>query len=171
MAIKPAPPKICSLCLTWWNSCCSLPPLLCQPVTDWLHAPDHTGVVWGLYTCSWRSLNISIPNLQKAHLKLHICGHSKRVCARAILTTTPSLKTCFSLFLFSPCLFTICPLHLKAIRLTVVSTCLQWTLLPVLLYIHWLLMNPSVSAIAQQQQIVLHLNVLSFSSTLHHKTQ
>lgn len=55
---------------------------LCQPVTDWLHTPDRTGVVWGLYTCCWRRLNISIPNLQK----LHICGRRKWVRATPVLT-------------------------------------------------------------------------------------
>lgn len=57
------------------------PALVCQPVTDWLHAPDRTGVVWGLYTCCWRSLNISIPNLQKAHFETaHMWPWDTRPC-------------------------------------------------------------------------------------------
>lgn len=68
--------------------------LLCQPVTDWLHAPDHTGVVWGLYTCCWRSLNISSPNLQKAHFET---AHMWPL-DMSVLTINPPLKMCFTSF-------------------------------------------------------------------------
>lgn len=95
--------------------------LLCQPVTDWLHAPDHTGVVWGLSACSWRGPNTSVPNLQDAHFET---AHMWPL-ERSRLFDHP---------------FTICSLHLKAISWTASASTWRsgWTVSPLLLDFHWL---------------------------------
>lgn len=107
MAIKTElePRQICFV--TWWSSCSSA-----SQLTDWLRAPDHTGVVWGLYTCCWSSLNISIPRLQEAQFETaHMWPSGYESVPPQF---RPSLKTCFILVFIHPP--AICSLRLKKRR-------------------------------------------------------
>lgn len=175
MAIKTElePRQICFV--TWWSSCSSA-----SQLTDWLRAPDHTGVVWGLYTCCWSSLNISVPRLQEAHFETaHMWPSGYESVPPQF---RPSLKTCFILVFIHPP--AICSLRLKKKKKK------GWTSWTVIQQPHAFSeqfshyfsifsifakaadesLHCAMNAMAQHR-IVLHLNVLPSSSILHHKTQ
>lgn len=104
-------------------------------------APDGTGVVWGLFTCSWLSSNTSVSSFASVHiLKQRICG--LRVPVTATNNFQLSLKRCFASILL------ILPQSVRSFPPT---------------HVYWQAADESLSSDAiEKPQIMLHLFLLPY---------